>query len=50
MNIMEYWMTINDLEGSNTKCNYKGSYCESIVKIFKYWQKFGLHLHYHYKV
>ena len=32
MNMMEYWMTLNDLEAANTKCNYKCRYCESIVK------------------
>ena len=44
MNIMESWMTLDDLEGAKTKRNYKGKDGESLEKYFKYRQKFGLHL------
>ena len=30
--IMELWMTLDDLEGANTKRNYKGRDGESLVK------------------
>ena len=32
MKIMESWMTLDELEGANTKCHYKGRDGESLVK------------------
>ena len=50
MNIMASYMTLDELEGSNTKRNYKGRDSESLVKNFKYWQLSGLHFWYHNKL
>ena len=50
MRIMALWTTLDDLEGANTKCNYKGRDGESLVKMFKYWQPFGLHFCYFLKI
>ena len=38
-----------DLDGSNTQNNYKGGDGKSLLKIFTYWQLFGLHLWYRHQ-
>ena len=50
MKIMISWMTLDELEGANTKRNYKGRDGESLVKIFKYQQPFGFHFRYRQQV
>ena len=35
MKIMELWMTLDDLDRENTKCNYKGRDGDSLVKKFQ---------------
>ena len=35
MKVMASWITLDELEGGNTKCNYKGRYGESIVTFFQ---------------
>ena len=46
VNIMAYWMNLDDLEGANTKRNQKIRDGDSLVKVFKYCQPFGLHFFY----
>ena len=41
-NIIELWTTLDELEGGNTKHNYKGRDGESPVKSFKYQKPSGL--------
>ena len=50
MDIMELWMNLDELEGANTKRNYKGRDGESLVKSFKYRQPFGLNFRYNNQV
>ena len=50
MKIIVLWMTLDELEGSNMKCNYKGRDGESLVKYFKYWQPFGFYFWYFHQV
>ena len=49
-NIMTQWMTLDGLEGSNTKQKYKVRDGESLVKNVKYWHPLGLHFHYRHQV
>ena len=50
MKKIELWTTLDELEGANTKRNYKDGDGESIVNIFKYLQQFILHFRYHHQV
>ena len=43
MQIMATWMTLEELDGSDTRQEYKGRYGESLARLFKYRQPFGLH-------
>ena len=43
INIMASWMTLDDMKGGKTRCNYKGRDGESLMKIFKFQQPFGFH-------
>ena len=43
-------MPLDDLEGGNTRHNYKGRDGESLVKIFKYRKPFGLYFKYYHQV
>ena len=47
---MVSWMTLDDLEGDNTKRNYKGRGGEYLVKMFKYRKPFGLYFCYRNKL
>ena len=49
MKIMTSWITLDELEGGDTKRNYKGRDGESLVKK-KYRQPSGLHFHYRHQV
>ena len=44
MKMMDTWMTLEDLDGADTRREYKGRDGESLVRIFKYRQTFGMHL------
>ena len=50
MNIMATWMTLEELDGVDTKREYKGRDGESLARIFKYRQPFGLQLRYRHQV
>ena len=50
VNIMELRENLDDMEGANTKRNYKGRNGQSLVTIFTYQQPFGLHFCYHNQV
>ena len=50
MKIMASWMTLDDLDGANTKHNYKGRDGQSLMKIFTYRNPFGLHFRYRHQV
>ena len=50
MNIMATWMTLEELYGADTRQEYKGRYGESLSRLFKYRQPFGLHLCYLHQV
>ena len=43
MKVMASWMTLDDMKGGKTRCNYKGRDGESLMKIFKFQQPFGFH-------
>ena len=45
--IMVLWMTLDALLGDNTKQNFKGRYCQSLLKLFTYRQLFGLNFQNH---
>ena len=42
MKFMASWMTVGNMEGANTKSNWKGRDGRSLVEKFTYWQTFGL--------
>ena len=46
MKIMATWMTLEELDGADTRREYKGRDGESLARIFKYRQPFGLHFRY----
>ena len=50
MKIMATWMTLEELDGADTRREYKGRDGESLARLFKYHQKFGLHFRYHHHV
>ena len=50
MKIMATWMTLEELDGSDTRREYKGQDVESLTRLFKYRQKFGLQLRYCHQV
>ena len=43
MKIISTWMTLEELDGADTRQEYKGGYGESLARLFKYRQPFGLH-------
>ena len=43
--IMATWMTLEELDGADTRQEYKGWDGQSLVRKIKYWQPFGFHLH-----
>ena len=50
MKIMASWMTLDELEGANTKRVYKGANGQTMSTTFKYRQPFGLHFRYRHQV
>ena len=50
MEIMATWMTREELDGSDTRQEYKGLDSESLVRLFNYRQPFGLHFCYRHQV
>ena len=43
MKIMATWMTLEELDGADTRREYKGRGGESLDRLFKYRHPFGLH-------
>ena len=41
MKIMATWMTLEELDGSDTRREYNGRDGESLARLFKYCQPFG---------
>ena len=50
MKIMATWMTLEELDGSDTRREYKGRDDESLARIFKYRQTFGFQFRYRHQV
>ena len=50
MKIMATRMTLEELDGADTRWEYKGRDGDSLARIFKYCQLFGFHFHYHHQV
>ena len=50
MKIMDTWMTLKDLDGEDTRPEYKEQDGHSLVRRFNYWQPFGLQLRYLHQV
>ena len=50
MKTMATWMTLEELDGADTRREYKGRDGESLARIFKYRQPFGLHFRYRHQV
>ena len=50
MKIMATRMTLEELDGSDTRREYKERDGESLARIFKYRQPFGLHFRYRHHV
>ena len=50
MNIMASWMTLDELEGANSKRVYKGVNGKTMSTTFKYRQPFGLHFRHPHQV
>ena len=50
MKIMATWMTLEELDGADTRREYKGRDGESLARLFKYRQPFGLQLLYRHQV
>ena len=46
MKIMATWMTLEELDGADTRREYKGWDGESLARLFKYCQPFGLNFQY----
>ena len=42
MNIMSTWMTLEEFDGAGNRQEYKGRDGESLARLFKYSQPFGL--------
>ena len=50
MKIMATWMTLEELDRADTRREYKGQDGESLARLLKYCQQFGLHFCYHHQV
>ena len=50
MKIMGTWMALEELDREDTRHEYKGRDGQSLVRQFKYWHPFSLHLSYHHQV
>ena len=43
MKIMATWMTLDELDGADTRGGFKGRDGQSLTRLFKYCHPFGLH-------
>ena len=50
MKIMATWMTLAEMDGADTRQEYKGRDGQSLYRLFKYRQPFGLHFRYRHQV
>jgi hypothetical protein len=50
MKIMASWMTLEELEGANTRRDYKDRDGRSLQRLFTYRQPFGLHFRYRHQI
>ena len=50
MKIISTWMILEELEGADTRQEYKGRDGQSLARIFKYRQPFSLHFRYRHQV
>ena len=50
MKILATWISLEDLDGADTRQEYKGRDGESLTSLFKYRQPFGFHFHYRRQV
>ena len=50
MKIMATRMILEELDGADTRWEYKGRDCESLTRLFKYCQPLGLNFRYRHKV
>ena len=50
MKIMATWMKLEEMDGSNTRREYKGRDGEFLSRLFKYCLSFGLHSRYRHQV
>ena len=50
MKTMATWMTLEELDGSDTRREYKRQDDKSLTRLFKYCQPFGLHFRYRHQV
>ena len=50
MKIMATWMTLEELDGADTRREYKGPDGDSLVRIFTYCHPFGLHFCYRHQL
>ena len=50
MKIMSTWMTLEELDGADTRREYKGRDGESLARIFNYCQPFVLYFRYRHQV
>ena len=50
MKIMATWITLEELDGADTRWEYKGRDGESLTRLFKYRQPFGLNFRYRHQV
>ena len=50
MKIMATWMTLEELDGADTRQEYKGRDGESLAWLFKDRQPFGLNFRYRHQV
>ena len=50
INIMATWTTLEELRGADTRQEYKGRYGQSLARLFKCHQPFGLYFRYRHEV
>ena len=50
MKIMATWMALEELDGADIRWEYKERDGESVARLFKYCQPFGLHFRYCHQV
>ena len=50
MKTMATWMTLEELDGADTRQEYKGRDGESLARLFKYCHPFGVHFRYRHRL